>query len=227
MAHYHEMTTMNLELFSNDNKAPCAGVAIGIGTVYLPGFLTTHDEAIMAAIRGVTERSPLRHLAIPGGKRMSVAMSNCGTLGWVSDHAGYRYQAHDPLTQQRWPPMPPLLLTLAQQAATSAGYKNFQPNVCLINRYEVGARMGLHQDRDENNLTAPIVSFSLGLPATFIWGGLERGGKTTRFTLHHGDALVWGGVDRLRFHGVAPVKAGRHELLGACRFNVTFRQTGV
>lgn len=217
---------MNFDLFDNKPEDPSRQLRIGAGTVYLREFLRQDETAIISAVDAVTAISPFRHLTTPGGKTMSVAMSNCGALGWVSDHAGYRYQAQDPLTQKNWPAMPPLLLTLAQNAAEQAGYKNFEPNVCLINRYETGARMGLHQDRDERNLTAPIVSFSLGLPATFIWGGLERVGKTERFILQHGDALVWGGPDRLRFHGVAPLKPGVHPLTGACRINITFRQTG-
>lgn len=217
---------MNLELFKNDELDPSQQLRIGPGAVYLSGFLLQDETAIIDAVEAVTKISPFRHLITPGGKKMSVAMSNCGAQGWVSDHAGYRYQTQDPLTKKPWPAMPGFLLALAQKAAAEAGYENFQPNVCLINRYETGARMGLHQDRDERNLTAPIVSFSLGLPATFIWGGLERVGKTQRFLLKHGDALVWGGEDRLRFHGVAPLKAGQHDLTGEYRINITFRQTG-
>ncbi|MDO8907385.1 MAG: DNA oxidative demethylase AlkB [Pseudohongiella sp.] len=217
---------MNFELFKNDGQDPLQQLRIGPGALCLNEFLILDDAAIISAVQQVTAISPFRHLITPGGKKMSVAMSNCGSLGWVSDRAGYRYQAQDPLTNRAWPVMPALLLRLAQKAALQAGYENFQPNVCLINRYETGARMGLHQDRDERNLTAPIVSFSLGLPATFIWGGLERTGKTRRFVLKHGDVVVWGGPDRLRFHGVAPLKSGHHELTGACRINITFRQTG-
>jgi DNA oxidative demethylase len=217
---------MNLELFRNNAQDPLPALGIGPGSVYLSDCLTQHEAAIVSAVEQVTRVSPFRHLVTAGGKKMSVAMSNCGSLGWVSDHAGYRYQAQDPLTSKPWPAMPGLLLSLAQKAAATAGYENFLPNVCLINRYDTGARMGLHQDRDERNLTAPIVSFSLGLPATFIWGGLERAGKTQRFVLQHGDVLVWGGPDRLRFHGVAPLKPGHHPLTGASRINITFRQTG-
>jgi len=199
---------------------------LGPGTTFFHGMIVSEAPAILEQIRQISEIAPLRHLITPGGKKMSVAMSNCGTLGWVSDHAGYRYQASDPLTQKSWPAMPALFLALAQRAAERAGYSGFQPNVCLINRYDIGARMGLHQDRDERDLTAPIVSFSLGLPATFIWGGLQRTGPTRRFTVEHGDVLVWGGPDRLRFHGVAPLKPGHHPLTGELRFNITFRQTG-
>jgi alkylated DNA repair protein (DNA oxidative demethylase) len=217
---------MNMDLFQQDNPQQVDVLALGPGSSFLSGFLLPDAAAILAEVSQVTAQSPFRHLSTPGGQKMSVAMSNCGTLGWVSDHAGYRYQAEDPLTGKPWPVMPGLLLERAQQAAHLAGYQHFQPNVCLINRYGVGSRMGLHQDRDERNLTAPIVSFSLGIPATFIWGGLQRTGKSRRFLLKHGDAVVWGGPDRLRFHGVAPVKADEHALTGPVRINITFRQTG-
>lgn len=199
---------------------------IGPGTVWLHGFLVDDAPQLLSLVEQIGRQSPFRHLVTPGGRTMSVAMTNCGSLGWVSDHAGYRYQAQDPLTRAPWPAMPSTLLALAQRAASDAGYRDFQPNVCLINRYQAGARMGLHQDRDEKNLVAPIVSFSLGLPAIFIWGGLQRTGHTQRFLLKHGDALVWGGEDRLRFHGVAALKPGHHELAGPQRINITFRQTG-
>ena len=217
---------MTTDLFASDHAQQNLTVPIGPGSRFLGGFLLADAVAVLGAVADVTARAPFRHLTTPGGQQMSVAMSNCGSLGWVSDRAGYRYQAADPLTGKPWPPMPALLLERAQQAATQAGYENFQPDVCLINRYTTGARMGLHQDRDENNLTAPIVSFSLGVSAVFIWGGLQRTGKAQRFVLKHGDAVVWGGADRLRFHGVAPVKADAHALTGSVRINITFRQTG-
>lgn len=220
------LTGMNQDLFADHYPTGAEVLSIGPGAVFLAGFVLDSATAVLAEVERIVAQAPFRHLTTPGGQRMSVAMSNCGSLGWVSDRAGYRYQAVDPLSGRHWPAMPELLLTLAQRAATAAGYNHFQPNVCLINRYQAGARMGLHQDKDERNLTAPIVSFSLGLPATFIWGGLERGGKTRRFVLNHGDALVWGGEDRLRFHGVAPLKPGLHPMTGACRINITFRQTG-
>jgi DNA oxidative demethylase len=214
------------DLFDTRGAAPGWSEPLGSGTTFFRGMIVNDAPAILEQIRQISEMAPLRNLVTPGGKKMSVAMSNCGALGWVSDHAGYRYQANDPLTQKPWPAMPALFLALAQRAAELAGYPGFQPNVCLINRYGIGARMGLHQDRDERDLTAPIVSFSLGLPAKFIWGGLQRTGPTRRFTVEHGDVLVWGGPDRLRFHGVAPLKPGHHPLTGELRFNITFRQTG-
>ena len=170
--------------------------------------------------------APLRHMATPGGLRMSVAMSNCGAQGWITDGRGYRYARLDPASGRPWPPMPPVFLRLAQQAALAAGYPGFTPDACLVNRYAPGARMALHQDRDECDFTAPIVSVSLGLPATFLFGGAERADKAARIPLLHGDVVVWGGPDRLRFHGVAPLKEGEHALLGAQRINLTFRKAG-
>lgn len=220
------LVNMNLDLFADDEPLCVSPVSIGPGTSFLGGFLREQAAEVLLAVECIAAQAPFRHLTTPGGQRMSVAMTNCGALGWVSDRAGYRYQPLDPLTGLQWPAMPALLLGLAQQAAALSGYRDFEPTVCLINRYVAGARMGLHQDKDERNLSAPIVSFSLGLPATFIWGGLERGGKTLRFVLNHGDALVWGGEDRLRFHGVAPLKPGSHPMTGETRINITFRQTG-
>jgi DNA oxidative demethylase len=214
------------DLFDTKDAAQGWSESLGDGTTFFRSMIVDEAPAILEHIDRISELAPLRHLVTPGGKKMSVAMSNCGALGWVSDHAGYRYQRHDPLTSKPWPAMPALFLVLAQRAAALAGYDNFQPNVCLINRYGIGARMGLHQDRDERDLSAPIVSFSLGLPAKFIWGGLQRTGQTRRFMVEHGDVLVWGGPDRLRFHGVAPLPPGRHPLTGEVRFNITFRQTG-
>lgn len=212
------------DLFDINDPGDVWPEALGEGATWIHGFLVAQAGQVMADIARVIARAPYRHLSTPGGKRMSVAMSNCGDQGWVSDRRGYRYQACDPLTAKPWPAMPPGLRALAQQAAHDSGYHGFQPTVCLINHYAPGARMGLHQDRDENNLTAPIVSFSLGLPATFIWGGWQRAGNTRRIMLRHGDAVVWGGEDRLRFHGVAPLKDGEHALTGRARINLTFRQ---
>ncbi|WP_339866780.1 DNA oxidative demethylase AlkB [Pseudohongiella nitratireducens] len=201
-------------------------LAIGPGAFCFKGAIIQDGVEIIRAVNDVVAKAEFRHLITPGGRRISVAMSNCGRQGWVSDHAGYRYQTTDPLTGNAWPVMPRILLATAQSLAARAGFGNFNPDVCLINRYRAGDRMGLHQDRDEGNVTAPIVSLSLGLPATFIWGGLQRSGPTQRFILEHGDAVVWGGEDRLRFHGVAPLKAGEHPLTKDCRINITFRQTG-
>ena len=155
---------------------------------------------------------------------LSVAMTNCGSLGWVSDARGYRYDRLDPLTGEPWPAMPALLGRVASQAASAAGYDGLEPDACLVNRYEARTKLSLHQDRDELDLAAPIVSVSLGLPATFLFGGLDRRDPTLKVRLESGDVVVWGGASRLAYHGVAPLAAGEHRLTGACRINLTFRR---
>ena len=155
---------------------------------------------------------------------MSVAMTNCGPYGWVSDETGYRYSSNDPMSGGNWPAMPPVFAELATTAAEQAGFDNFQPDACLINRYQIGSRMGLHQDKDEPDLTAPLVSVSLGIPATFLFGGLKRKDKTNKIPLHNGDVVVWGGPARLNYHGVTAIKHNFHELTGSLRYNLTFRQ---
>nr|WP_315464178.1 DNA oxidative demethylase AlkB [uncultured Rhodoferax sp.] len=217
---------MNLDLFNAEGAAPPPPHEIAPGAWALPGFALGHADALWAGIRRVTRIHPLRHWLTPNGLRMSVAMSNCGALGWISDAAGYRYQSTDPLTRSPWPPMPADFLALAIAAAEQAGYPSFAPDACLINRYAPGARMTMHQDQNERDYSAPIVSVSLGLPAVFELGGLERSDKVQRLGLRHGDVLVWGGPARLRFHGVRTVKPGQHPLTGAYRFNLTFRQAG-
>jgi len=178
----------------------------------------------MAALRDIVERAPFRHMITPGGYRMSVAMTNCGTAGWITDRTGYRYGTDDPETGKPWPAMPPLLHDLARRAADHAGFAGFAPDVCLINRYMPGTKLSLHQDKDELDLRAPIVSVSLGLPAIFLFGGLKRSDKASRFRLQHGDVAVWGGPARLAFHGVAPLADGEHPLMGRQRINLTFRK---
>ena len=215
---------MTLSLFDDAPQPVAAREVIAHGAVLLRGFVQSEAIALMQTVEQILLDAPLRHLEVPGGRTMSVAMSNCGALGWVSDRKGYRYEAADPLTGRPWPPMPACFLTLAMRAATEAGYAGFQPNACLINCYQSGARMGLHQDRDEGDFSAPIVSVSLGLPAVFLFGGLQRKDKITRWPLLHGDVVVWGGASRLAFHGVAPLKAGEHAALGARRVNLTFRR---
>lgn len=196
------------------------------GAALLRGFAREDDAALLQAITELTCLSPFRHLVTPGGYRMSVAMSNCGTLGWVSDHSGYRYDALDPLSGQPWPAMPSVLRSLAVRAAAQAGFAAFEPDACLINRYEPGARLSLHQDKDEQDLSAPIVSVSLGLPAVFLFGSSSRSDRPQRHRLVHGDVVVWGGPARLAFHGVAPLADGDHALLGRRRINLTFRRAG-
>jgi len=207
--------------------AYAAPEAIAPGASILRGFALPVAAALMQGVETVIAAATLRHLITPGGQTMSVAMSNCGPLGWVSDRRGYRYSATDPLTNQPWPAMPAGFMTLAASAAAEAGFAGFKPNACLINRYQSGARMGLHQDRDEGgpagDFSAPIVSVSVGLPAMFLFGGLQRKDKTTRWPLLHGDVVVWGGPSRLAFHGVSPLKDGEHAELGAQRVNLTFR----
>lgn len=192
----------------------------------LKGFTLLHQADLLADLLQITQVAPFRHMLTPGGFTMSVAMTNCGELGWVTDRKGYRYSAHDPLDSKPWPAMPASLKQLAQQAASEAGFANFVPDACLINQYKIGARMTLHQDKDEQDFSQPIVSVSLGLPATFQFGGFERADKVTKCLLEHGDVVVWGGESRLRFHGVLPLKAGHHSALGEFRINLTFRKAG-
>ena len=199
---------------------------LGPGAVLLHGFALAQVPALMEGVIHIAEWAPFRQMITPSGHRMTVAMTNCGALGWVSDRTGYRYAPVDPETGQSWPPMPAGFRQLAHEAAAQAGFADFLPDACLINRYLPAARMSLHQDRDERDLTAPIVSVSLGLPAVFLFGGLKRKDPTCRIPLVHGDVLVWGGPDRLRYHGVLPLQAGQHALLGEQRINLTFRQAG-
>ena len=215
---------MNRELF-DDADTP-SRQALAPGAVLLRGFALPHAPALLAAVQTATTQAPLRTMLTPGGLRMSVAMSNCGTLGWVSDRSGYRYAATDPISGQPWPAMPAAFTALAQETATQAGYPAFAPDACLINRYEAGTRLSLHQDRDERDFTAPIVSVSLGLSAVFLFGGLQRSDRAERVPLTHGDVVVWGGPARLRFHGVLALKPGDHPLLGGQRINLTFRKAG-
>ncbi len=196
---------------------------IAPGAVLLRGFAREVDEALLQAVEDVVAAAPLRHLVTPGGYTMSVAMSNCGALGWVSDRSGYRYDTKDPLSGKPWPTMPGSFSELALRAAAEAGFDHFRPDACLINRYEPGARLSLHQDKDEGNMDAPIVSVSLGLPAVFLFGGLNRSGRPARYRLVHGDVAVWGGPSRLAYHGVAPLAEGEHARLGRQRINLTFR----
>jgi DNA oxidative demethylase len=212
------------DLFENLGTVGPTREKLAEGAVLLRGFARPQLHELIAAIEAITAQAPFRHLITPGGYRMSVAMTNCGAVGWVSDASGYRYDGTDPESGQPWPAMPPLFRKLAEDAAAEAGFAGFAPDACLINRYEPGARLSLHQDRDERHLGAPIVSVSLGLPATFLFGGLKRSDPTRRTRLAHGDVVVWGGPVRLAFHGVAPLADGEHGLLGRKRINLTFRR---
>jgi alkylated DNA repair protein (DNA oxidative demethylase) len=198
--------------------------ALAPGAVLLHRYCVPFETALLADLRRVIDEAPLRQMITPGGFRMSVAMTSCGDVGWVTDRRGYRYSEVDPESGQPWPSMPDSFVALAASAARDAGFDGFGPDSCLVNRYEVGAKMSLHQDKDEADFTAPIVSVSLGLPATFLFGGPKRSDPTQKVPLEHGDVVVWGGSSRLFYHGVSPVKAGHHPLLGNCRINLTFRK---
>ncbi|EOW6741490.1 DNA oxidative demethylase AlkB [Cronobacter dublinensis] len=194
------------------------------GAVVLRRFALASAPALMAGIEAVASRSPFRHMVTPGGYTMSVAMTNCGDVGWSTNLKGYLYAPADPQTGAPWPAMPDAFRTLCDEAARAAGYPDFTPDACLINRYAPGAKLSLHQDKDEPDLRAPIVSVSLGLPAVFQFGGLKRNDPLKRLLLEHGDVVVWGGPSRLFYHGIQPLKPGLHPATGEYRYNLTFRQ---
>ncbi len=208
-----------LELFAA--AGPEARLSLGEGITLLRGFANTRQ--LMPLIEGIAAQAPFRHLVTPGGQTMSVAMTNCGPVGWVSDRSGYRYSSRDPLTDRDWPALPPEFERLALDAAREGGFPDFVPDACLINRYEPGARLTAHRDADEQNFAQPIVSVSIGLPASFAFYGLARGGKGRTVPLSDGDVLVWGGPARLVYHAVRPLKPGHHPLTGGLRYNLTFR----
>jgi alkylated DNA repair protein (DNA oxidative demethylase) len=216
---------VTLDLFS-DAELPRGNEAIGPGAFVLRGFALPFVADLLPALHEVEQRAAFRHLVTPGGLTMSVAMTNCGRLGWISDRRGYRYAELDPETGRPWPPMPAVFERLAQASAAEAGFGGFEPDACLVNRYEPGTRLSLHQDKDERDYGAPIVSVSLGMPATFLFGGLARSDKAARIPLVHGDVVVWGGPDRLRYHGVLPLEDRPHAVLGRRRINLTFRKAG-
>ncbi len=194
------------------------------GAVVLRRWAEADVVDLLTALETILAAAPFRHMTTPGGYRMSVAMTNCGRAGWVTDRRGYRYDASDPTTGRQWPAMPSPFCRLAERAAVAAGFDGFAPDSCLINRYEPGTRLSLHQDRNERDFTAPIVSVSLGLPAVFLFGGLRRSDRPRRLRLESGDIVVWGGPARLAFHGVDPLAEGDHPLTGRCRINLTFRK---
>lgn len=196
-------------------------LSLGEGITLLRGFANT--ATLFPILRKVAEAAPFRHLVTPGGQTMSVAMTNCGPVGWVSDRSGYRYSSRDPLSGRDWPAMPDEFMRLALDAATAGGFPAFVPDACLINRYSAGARLTAHRDADEQNFAQPIVSVSMGLPASFAFYGLARGGKGRSVSLVDGDVLVWGGPSRLVYHAVRPLKPGHHPLTGEYRYNLTFR----
>jgi len=215
---------LTADLFESIGDLRPSEEAMADGAVLLRGFAKLAEGELIAALHAIEAQAPFRHMRTPGGHEMSVAMTNCGSYGWVTDRTGYRYDPNDPETGTPWPAMPPVLRDLATQAAERAGFVDFSPDACLINRYVPGARMSLHQDRDEQDFENPIVSVSLGLPAIFLFGGLKRSDKPGRYRLEHGDVVAWGGPSRLFFHGVAPLADGEHGLLGRQRINLTFRR---
>jgi DNA oxidative demethylase len=217
---------MTMDLFELTAEITPWVDSLGAGAAVLRGFAAPAEEALVADVRVITAQAPFRHMITPGGFRMSVAMTNCGALGWVTDRSGYRYDPIDPESAKPWPPMPAAFLRLATDAAAYAGFDGFVPDACLINRYEPGTRLSLHQDKNERDLGAPVVSVSLGIPAVFLFGGSNRTEKATRVLLSHGDVVVWGGPARLRYHGVLPLKEGHHPLVGDHRINLTFRKAG-
>jgi len=212
------------DLFTPELLTEQPAVALAAGATLLRGFADTDGAILMEDLRSVLATAPFRHMITPGGFRMSVAMTNCGLAGWVSDPHGYRYDSVDPTTGLQWPQIPGSFQNMAISAASAAGYAGFKPDACLINRYEPGARLTLHQDRNEQDFSAPIVSVSLGLPAVFLFGGISRKDRPRRFRVENGDVAVWGGPSRLAYHGIAPLPDGDHPLTGRCRINLTFRK---
>jgi alkylated DNA repair protein (DNA oxidative demethylase) len=218
------LAALTADLFEGVADVRPSREAMAEGAVLLRGFAKPTEPELIAALGEITAQAPFRRMFTPGGHQMSVAMTNCGNAGWVTDHSGYRYDGADPESGKAWPAMPDSFRELARQAAEQGGFDGFAPDACLINRYEPGARMSLHQDKDEHDFGAPIVSVSLGLPAIFLFGGIKRSDKPKRFRLEHGDIVVWGGPSRLSFHGVTPLADGEHALLGRQRINLTFRK---
>ena len=217
-------TPATLDLFADETPQPPSIEQIGPCSFVFRGFALPLLDRILPALESVLERAPFRQMVTPGGFTMSVGLSSCGQFGWTTDRSGYQYTRTDPQTGQPWPDMPQVMHELAQTAAAAAGFPDFDPDACLINRYIPGAKMSLHQDKDEHGLQWPVVSVSLGLAAMFLFGGDARSDKTQKVPLFHGDVVVWGGVDRLRFHGVMPIKQGSHPQLGEQRINFTFRK---
>lgn len=200
--------------------------ALGAHACVMRGFALAYCDRLIPAVERLERDAPFRQMQTPGGYTMSVMLTNCGRMGWHSDRRGYRYTRADPLTGQAWPAMPAIMAGLATQAAAAAGFPEFYPDACLVNLYQPGARMSLHQDKNERDFSHPIVSVSLGMAAIFQFGGHARGDKTIKTHLYHGDVVVWGGEDRLRFHGVLPLKDHPHPVLGRRRINITFRKAG-
>lgn len=215
---------MNYDLFDDLPGNDLQRIVLQQDAVLLRGFAGEFLDSLLTELENIIAGAPFRHMTTPGGYRMSVAMSNCGYVGWISDRYGYRYSAIDPETGRAWPKLPAVFLELAQNAAMAAGYANFSPDACLINCYLPGTKLSLHQDKDERDAEAPIVSVSLGLPAVFLFGGAQRRDPTRHYRLEHGDVVVWGGVARYHFHGIAALADGVHARLGRKRINLSFRK---
>jgi alkylated DNA repair protein (DNA oxidative demethylase) len=215
---------MATDLFDRSDTGVTSRQEIGDGACILRGLALSREAELLASLDAVTSLAPFRRMVIPGGYAMSVSMTNCGAVGWVTDRRGYRYDANDPETAKPWPAMPEAFASLAASAAVECGYRGFAPDACLINRYEPGARLSLHQDKDESDFSHPIVSVSLGLPAVFQFGGAKRSDTVAKHTLRHGDVVVWGGRTRLNYHGVLALKEGEDARLGRARVNLTLRR---
>lgn len=224
MMHRKGTLPTTLDLFADDAPQPPTTERIGPRSWVLRGFALPLIDRLLPALDSVLAQAPFRHMVTPGGHTMSAALSSCGSFGWITSPRGYAYSSIDPQNGQPWPAMPEVFFELAQQAADAAGFPGFVPDACLINRYIPGAKMSLHQDKDEQAYEWPVVSVSLGIPAMFLFGGLARNDATQRVPLFHGDVVVWGGEDRLRFHGVMPIKQAEHPQLGEQRINFTFRK---
>lgn len=224
LAEYREDVNMMKTLF--DDLTWDRPERMGPDACVLRNFASSCANELLSEIAHIEACSPFRHMVVPNGFTTSAALTNCGKLGWTSDRRGYRYSSLDPDRDQPWPALPEIFIRLAHDAAAAAGFDDFEPDACLINRYLPGSRLSLHQDKNERDFTAPIVSVSLGITAVFLFGGHERSDKAIKVPLHHGDVAVWGGEDRLRYHGVMPLKDGSHTLLGSQRINLTFRKAG-
>lgn len=215
---------LSTDLFDDLSDTNPPQIYLGEGAILLRGFAKEVDKVLLNAIDRIIVDAPFRHMITPGGYRMSVAMTNCGQAGWITDRHGYRYNAADPQTGRAWPLIPEVFMDIAKRAASCAGFENYLPDSCLINRYVPGAKLSLHQDKNERDSSAPIVSVSLGLPAVFLFGGAQRDDRPRRYRLEHGDVAVWGGPSRYAFHGIAAMADGHHPILGSQRINLTFRK---
>ena len=217
---------MNLDLFDASNNGESWTETITDDAVVLRQFVVNRSAELAEAIKAIEAKAPFRHMQTAGGFTMSAAITGCGDYGWISDRRGYRYSKIDPVTEQPWPDMPEVLKDIGKECALKAGYDNYDPDACLINRYASGSKMSLHQDKDEKDFTAPIVSLSLGVPATFLFGGPQRTDKTIKVPVMHGDVVIWGGSSRMFFHGVSAIKSAYHPFWGESRINITFRVAG-